>query len=130
MRAARKQNIAYSLLILLTIVVTICSYFYFNQKWLYFRKGETYYTARKFHEAIPYYVKSLRIGKTTKKTYFHLATAYIAEKEFDKAAEVYGAYLQGNPDDREARLAFARALSWAGKMEESQREYQKLLEKK
>ncbi len=130
MSIARKQNIIYVLLILLTIVLTVCSYFYFNQKWLYFRKGETYYQARKFHEAIPYYIQSLHLGKTAKKTYFHLATAYIAEKEFDKAAGVYGAYLQENPDDHEARLDYARALSWAGKLEESQKEYQKLLEKK
>ncbi|QLH37613.1 MAG: tetratricopeptide repeat protein [Parachlamydiaceae bacterium] len=83
---------------------------------------------KKFEEAADLYDQSLAAGGQ-KRIIVNLANSYVATGHFDKAIELYKAYLIENPNDIKARLELARALSYIGKFQEAEIEYEKVLEK-
>ncbi|HYR29932.1 MAG TPA: tetratricopeptide repeat protein, partial [Thermoanaerobaculia bacterium] len=56
-----------------------------------------------------------------------LAKAYTSLGGYDQAIDLYDAYLDSVPDDDEARLNYARVLSWDRRYDASQRQYVILL---
>lgn len=56
-----------------------------------------------------------------------LAKAYTGLGAYDQAIDLYDAYLDTVPDDNEARLNYARVLSWDRRYDASQRQYEMLL---
>lgn len=125
---ARKQNYIYILSLMLVSIMTTILYFKTQSKWIIFKEAEHKYEAKEFAAAIPLYKKSIAEGVTTKEAYINLASAYEATRLFPEAISVYKVYLQLHPEDNQVHIKYARALSWNGNFEESQKEYQKILE--
>ena len=59
--------------------------------------------------------------------YLDLAKAYTSLGGYDQAIDLYDAYLDSVPDDQEARLNYARVLSWDRRYDASQRQYELIL---
>lgn len=57
-----------------------------------------------------------------------LAKSYTALSDYDHAISLYESYLRLRPDDTEARINYARVLSWDKRWAASERQYEKLLE--
>jgi Flp pilus assembly protein TadD len=57
-----------------------------------------------------------------------LAKAYTAVEGYSQSERLYDRYLRLRPDDTEARLQYARVLSWDRKWDASERQYQTLLD--
>ncbi len=57
-----------------------------------------------------------------------LAKAYTGIEAYDEAIRLYERYLQLRPDDVNARIQYARVLSWDRRWKASERQYQLLLE--
>ena len=57
-----------------------------------------------------------------------LAKAYTSLSDYDRAISLYESYLRLRPDDTEARINYARVLSWDKRWAASERQYEKLLE--
>jgi hypothetical protein len=58
-----------------------------------------------------------------------LAKAYTGVAEYGMAERLYDRYLRLRPDDLEARIQYARVLSWDQRYPESERQYQTLLQR-
>jgi tetratricopeptide (TPR) repeat protein len=56
-----------------------------------------------------------------------LAKAYTGLGAYDQSIDLYRAYLKATPDDNEARLNYARVLSWDRRYDESQKQYELVL---
>src|SRR5207237_8456347 len=56
-----------------------------------------------------------------------LAKAYTGVAEYRTAERLYDRYLRLRPDDMEARIQYARVLSWDQRYPESERQYEMLL---
>ena len=56
-----------------------------------------------------------------------LAKSYTALSDYDHAIALYESYLRLRPDDTEARINYARVLSWDKRWAASERQYEKLL---
>lgn len=125
---AQKQNYLYFSMLILTAIITIFCYRFFEEKWLLFREAENKFSEKKFKEAIDLYQKSLAKGSISSKALDHLASAYVAEGNFAEAIKWYRIYLDLQPHDLEARHALARALSWNGNIKEAEQEYKILFQ--
>lgn len=125
---AQKQNYLYFGMIILTTIVAIFSYRFFEEKWLLFREGENKFSENKFKEAIDYYEKSLAMGPISSIALLHLADANVAQGKFSEAIKWYQIYLGLQPKDSDARHSFAKALGWNGNIKEAEQQYQILLQ--
>lgn len=123
----KKQNILFFGLIIITAVASIITYHGTQQKWILFRTAENSFDQKSYQQAIHLYQKSLEKGVTTPVTYLHLADSQVAMGNFEGAIKNYRVYLNHFPHDQDVRLLLARALSWNGNIEESAKEYEKLL---
>lgn len=123
----QKQNILFVGLIFLTVVASIITYHTTQQKWIHFRTAENSFHQKSYEQAVHLYQKSLEEGVTTPVTYLHLADSQVAMGNFAEAIKNYRLYLNHFPSDQDVRLLLARALSWNGNIEESAKEYEKLL---
>ena len=56
-----------------------------------------------------------------------LAKGYTGAGAYDQSIELYDAYLDAVPNDSEARLQYARVLSWDRRYDASQRQYELIL---
>jgi tetratricopeptide (TPR) repeat protein len=56
-----------------------------------------------------------------------LAKAYVGAGGHDEAIELYERYLATNPDDVDARIAYARVLTWDRRYDRAQEAYERLL---
>jgi tetratricopeptide (TPR) repeat protein len=56
-----------------------------------------------------------------------LAKAYVGIEAYDQAEALYQRYLELRPNDTDARVQYARVLSWDGRWNDSERQYQILL---
>ncbi|HET7437702.1 MAG TPA: tetratricopeptide repeat protein [Thermoanaerobaculia bacterium] len=56
-----------------------------------------------------------------------LAKSYTGVGEYTQAIRLYDAYLQNVPDDLDARINYARVLSWDRRYDAAQRQYQTVL---
>jgi tetratricopeptide (TPR) repeat protein len=125
---ARKQNILYYTLSLVTMLLAMAAYLTMQPSWVAFRQAESLYYAKSYAEAIPLYQRSLEEGKTTPKAVLHLAEALTAEGHFAQSAQYYRMYLESYPKARAIREKLAKTLFWDGNIEESTKEYELLLE--
>ena len=123
-----RQLGVYCLLLVLTFAVTTFFYFHTRSDWIAFYQGEKAFRQGEFLRAILLYQESIVMGVKTRKAYFHLGDALSAIQKFDEAAELYQGYLEQHPFDHEARLRYARVLSYKGQLEESAKEYRRVLE--
>lgn len=123
-----KQNILYILFVIITAVGTIWLYQFTQQDWILFREAETRFANKEFAEAIALYHKGLEAGLPFSKVELNLAHSYVAVGKFKEAIAIYKNYLLNNPQSKDVRLAFARVLSYNGNFDESDVEYQKVLE--
>jgi len=57
-----------------------------------------------------------------------LAKAYVGLGDYDTAINLYEQYLQMRPNDTEARINYARVLSWDRRYPAAERQYEKLIE--
>lgn len=124
---AQKQNWLYILFVLLTAVVTVGIYYQAQRQWILFGKAEELFIAKKFDQAIPLYLESQKIGKTTPVLLIHLGSAYEATNQFPQAIDLYKTYLQEHPTDTKVRHSYAQVLLWNGNYDESELEYKKIL---
>lgn len=125
---AKKQNLIYTALILITSVCTLILYHIVNQDWIIFHEAEVSYASKDFNKAIVLYNKSLAAGLPVTRVALNLANSYVTLGRFNEAIPVYKLYLSKNPTDPRARLELARALTWAGFLNEADKESQKLLD--
>jgi tetratricopeptide (TPR) repeat protein len=58
-----------------------------------------------------------------------LAKAYTGLEDYDHALKLYSRYLELRPDDADARIQYARVLSWDRRWDASERQYQTLLQR-
>lgn len=126
----QKQNLIFSTYVLMVVVITLVFYLNSKPEWVYFRKGESQYQAKKYGEAILSYTKSLSEGKTNPKTILHLADSYLSVGNFTKAIEFYEIYLEIFPKDKEVHQTLAKAYFWNGQFEKAEQKYQEILEEK
>lgn len=57
-----------------------------------------------------------------------LAQAYVGAADYDSAIRLYEKYLAAHPDDTNARIQYARVLSWSRRYGAAERQYEKLLD--
>ncbi len=57
-----------------------------------------------------------------------LAKAYTGVEAYDKAGDLYRRYLELRPDDLDARIAYARVLSWDKRWGAAESEYRRILQ--
>jgi len=57
-----------------------------------------------------------------------LAKAYVGLADYDNAIALYEQYLQLRPNDTDARIQYARVLSWDRRYAEAERQYENLIE--
>lgn len=130
MKDARKQNLGYGLLVIMTILATFATYHYKNQEWIAYREAEEKYRNKEYAKAIPLYKMSLEKGVTAADANLHLATSYVVMGNFADAIVLYQKYLSTHPKDKKAHLDLAKALEWSGNLKEAEIEYQNILENK
>ncbi len=123
-----RQFSLYCLLLVLTFVVTTYFYFQTRSDWIAFYSGEKAFRKGDFVAAIPLYEKAIAEDVKTRKAYFHLGDALSAAQRFGDAVELYKGYLAKFPYDHEARLRYARVLSYTGAFDESAKQYKRVVE--
>lgn len=128
MTVTKRQNLICLCLVVLTIFAAIFGYRLTQKKWVLFREAENKYEDKSFNEAIALYSESLSLGSTSAKALLNIGNSYIAIGDFPNGILYYRKYLETHPHDKETRLMLARALGWNGNLQESEIEYQKLLE--
>src|SRR3954447_3043975 len=57
-----------------------------------------------------------------------LAKAFVGLADYDNAIALYQQYLQARPNDTEARIQYARVLSWDRRYSDAERQYEQLIE--
>jgi tetratricopeptide (TPR) repeat protein len=124
---AKRQKHIYIMLLAFAGIACIIAYPIINRGAGALRDAQSTYFKKNFAAAIPYFEKAIAEGSTNPTAYIHLAYSYTAEGDFNQAATWFRAYLKMKPRDIEARLALARALSWAKKYDEAEIEYKELL---
>lgn len=124
----RRQNFVFFGLIAACSAITMLAYPIINKKWVYFREAEDNFYVKKFKEAIPYYDLSIEKGMKKPEVYIHLADSLSATQQFDKAIYWYEFYLNQFPNDKKVRLSYAKALGYAGRFDDADREFKKIAE--
>jgi tetratricopeptide (TPR) repeat protein len=61
--------------------------------------GEVYVRLQRYDEAVPVLEKAARLDPANKEAYYSLGLAYEQTKDFVKAADAYGKYIQSQPQD-------------------------------
>jgi tetratricopeptide (TPR) repeat protein len=93
------------------------------------RVADSYQAGGKLPEAIALYERLVKLDGARDSDRVTLAKYYSWNKQLAPAIPIYQAHLASHPDDDAVRLELARVLSWSGRSNESEGEYQKLLEK-
>ncbi|HEX7155196.1 MAG TPA: hypothetical protein VF618_27250 [Thermoanaerobaculia bacterium] len=57
-----------------------------------------------------------------------LAKGYSSIEEYDRSIDLYEDYLRARPDDTEARINYARVLSWDQRYDAAQNQYERLIQ--
>lgn len=127
---AQKQNILYWAYCVMTSIGIFLLYHQTQPQWVLFRKAERQYMQKDYHQAITSYQRSLSEGASTINAQLHLADSYVAVGEFSKAIIYYRDYLAVYPQAKEVHYTLAKALFWNGDLEESEKEYKKIMETK
>ena len=94
---------------------------------LHFRLGQVHLWNRQWSEAIELFQNLYAADPTNLAALRELGNAQVGANQLADAAATFRTYLQSSPDP-DVRLALARVLSWAGKLEEALPVYQQILE--
>lgn len=122
-----RQVLIYIFLLALTSVVTTYVYFQTRSEWILYHKGKLLYDDKNYGKAAILLQQALDDGAGSRDAYFYLGDSYAADKQFEEAEKVFRSYLVNNPKDLEARVKLARVLSYMGKLDESQKEYEQVI---
>lgn len=125
-----RQEILFIGMLCATAVITGYVYLHLNWKYVLYKRAEQQLAHQQFNSAAELYRQAIEKGLTIPNAYLHLADAYTAEHQFDKAVDIYRYYLALYPNDKEARIKLARVLSYLGAFQESTEEYEKAIEEK
>ena len=76
------------------------------------------------------FLRALELKPDLTAAVYGLAETLAWQKQYDRALDIYRAYLAKHPEDRTARLNLAKVLSWRGDFDLAIRQYDLALEKK
>ena len=76
------------------------------------------------------FLRALELKPDLAAAVYGLAETLAWQKQYDRALDIYRAYLAKHPEDRTARLNLAKVLSWRGDLDLAIRQYDLALEKK
>jgi tetratricopeptide (TPR) repeat protein len=93
------------------------------------RVGDSYQAGGELPEAITLYERLVKLSSARDSDRLTLAKYYSWNKQLALAIPIYQGHLASHAEDDAIRLELARVLSWSGRNNESEGEYQKLLEK-
>lgn len=124
-----RQYFAFIGLIILVGYLSSLTYRHVHREWVAFAQGEEYLDKKEISKALASYEEASRLGVNTPKLYLRLAYCYSELNSYDTAIVWYERYLRERPSDTIARFRYAQALSFVGKSEEADQEFQKIEEK-
>lgn len=122
-----RQISLFFLMLACTATLAVISYHHLRGEWILYRQGKVLLQKEDYQGAIPFFAASLEKKISTPQVLADLGLAYLAIGRFSQATEAYRAYLDRRPQDRQARIQLARALSWSGRYDEAIVEYRTFL---
>lgn len=111
-----RQYFIFSSFLALTAILSAAAYWYLCPQWVYYRRGENYFIARKFAQAIPFYREALAAGLKRPEALIHLGQAYLATKQFPEALKVFEHIVLAHPQDLEAAEQLAALYDQFGRV--------------
>ena len=98
MTVKTKQYATFTVILVLTLVLTMAAYRLTSRKWILYRNGEDLFFAQRFSEAIPLLRQAIQGGVNRPEAGLYLADAFMATRQFEDALSVYQALLSQVPD--------------------------------
>jgi tetratricopeptide (TPR) repeat protein len=95
--------------------------------WLY--HGRTHHYVFLYGNAVADYEKVLELKPGQPQAQFWLAETFLSKGQFDRAMELYRAYLESHPSDADALLKLAKCQSYLGDRENARATLDELLRK-
>jgi tetratricopeptide (TPR) repeat protein len=127
MKTARRQLLAYALMLAGAALLSMFLYRQFNPEWVCFSKAEKLFVKRDFQAAMPFYRKALEQGLRVPVAYSRLIECGSSAGDPEGSVNVLRGVVRSSSDDRTARLSLARALGRADHTDEAILEYKTLL---
>jgi tetratricopeptide (TPR) repeat protein len=124
-----RQYLAFTVIMVLTMVLTTAAYRLTGRKWILYRNGESLFFAEQFSEAIPLLSQAIQSGVKQPEAALYLADAFMATRKFEDAMSVYQALICQVPDHEAALWRLSGLYEQFGRFQDALTMADRLLKK-